>query len=329
MLKLNELVAKTNYGPGLLEKLKGRHFLTLADFQEEELRAFIDLGLILKEELKKGHSINYLPGKTLGMVFEKPSTRTRVSFEAGIYRLGGMGLFLSKNDLQLARKEPLKDTGRVLSSYLDGIMVRTHGHELLKELAVYSSVPVINGLTDSFHPCQVMADLMTVKEEYGSLKGVKLAYLGDGNNMANSLMLGCSKMGMEIAVATPRQFTPQEEIINTARSEAERTGGKVSIMADPQKALTNADVITTDVWVSMGADNIKRERPWGELAKHQINRVTLNKAKEKAIVLHCLPAHRGEEITDEVMEGKNSRIFRQAENRMHVQNAIMAVLMTD
>ncbi|WP_240503456.1 ornithine carbamoyltransferase [Natranaerobius trueperi] len=314
-------------GTKLIENCKGNDLLTLKDYHADTLSALLNLSQKLKTDTKQGIAKQYLQGKTLGMMFEKPSTRTRCSFETGIYQLGGMGMFLSKNDLQLSRKEPIKDTARVLSSYLDGIVVRTFEHSKIEKFAQYSSVPVINGLTDTFHPCQVMADLLTIKEQFRTLKGLKLTYLGDGNNMTNSLLIGCVKMGMEITVASPTEYLPTYEIVKLAKEEADKTGGKVTITDDPDQALKNSHIITTDVWVSMGEGESSKSNKLKAFKPYQLNKEAICKADKDVVVLHCLPAHRGEEITDEVLEGKQSRVFQQAENRLHAQKGIMVALM--
>lgn len=307
--------------------LKGKDFLTLRDYQPKELEAILDLSLKMKKKHKGGGKTPYLADKTLGMLFEKPSTRTRVSFEVAIFQLGGMGLFLSSDDLQLKRGEPVKDTARVLSSYLDGIMVRTFSHETITELAEYAEVPVINGLTDLFHPCQVMADLLTIKEEYSSFSGLTLTYLGDGNNnMAHSLLYGCSKMGINMIVSSPEKYHPRKDIVDEAREIASLQGSSVFISTDPYEAVENCDILYTDVWASMGEEDEKAKRV-KDLSPYQINEKLLSQANVNAIVLHCLPAHREEEITDEVIEGESSRVFLEAENRLHAQKGILLTLM--
>lgn len=306
--------------------MRGRDFLTVNDFTAEELADILHFALQLKREKKEGREHQLLRGKTLGMIFQKSSTRTRVSFEVGMYQLGGHALFLSADDLQIGRGEPAKDTARVLSRYLDGIMIRTFDHTEVEELAAYADIPVINGLTDLLHPCQAMADLMTVLEHKGKLKGLKLAYVGDGNNVAHSLMLACSKMGVDVAVATPPGFEPNRMITDRAETNAAGSGSAVLITDDPRAAARGADILYTDVWASMGqeaehAERVRHFRPY------QLNAELLREASPKALVLHCLPAHRGEEITDDVMEGPQSAVFDQAENRLHIQKAIMARVM--
>ncbi|NMA01397.1 MAG: ornithine carbamoyltransferase [Clostridia bacterium] len=305
--------------------LKGKDFLSLKDYTKEEIKYLIELGIKLKADQKKGELEQILKGKTLAMIFQKSSTRTRVSFEVAMYQLGGLGLFLSTQDLQIGRGEPIADTARVLASYTDGILIRTYGQEEVEELAKYSKVPVINGLTDLYHPTQALADLMTIYEHKGTLAGLKLAYIGDGNNMVHSLMIGGAKMGMEVRVATPRGYEPKEEIINLSTELAHKHNGKIILTNDVYEAAENADILYTDVWASMGQEEEIEERK-----KHfqgfQINAKMLELAHKEAIVMHCLPAHRGEEITHEVMEGPQSVIFEEAENRLHAHRAILAAI---
>ena len=263
-----------------------------------------------------------------GMIFEKSSTRTRVSFETGIYYLGGMGLFLSKNDLQIGRGEPVSDTARVLSRFVDGIMIRTFSHQGVEELAHYASVPVINGLTDLLHPCQVLADLQTIREHKKGLRGLKLTYVGAGNNMAHSLMLGGAKMGMQVTISCPEDYLPDEEIYVQARNDAKSYGGAIELESNPQRAVEGADVLYTDVWASMGEEAEQQERA-RILSKYQINDSLLACAKPDAVVMHCLPAKRGQEISHEVIEGSQSIVFDQSENRLWAQMSVMALLMAD
>jgi len=306
--------------------LKGKDLLSIHDLSNAEINEILDLAKDLKAKQKAGIEHQLLKGQTLGMIFQKASTRTRVSFEVGMWQLGGMALFLSSKDLQIGRGEPIKDTARVLSRYVDGIMIRTFSHEDVKELAQYSDVPVINALTDLMHPCQALADILTIAEHKGSLKGLKLAYIGDGNNMVNSLMHACAKVGMHISVAVPKGYEPDEAMVAEARADAAETGSIITICTDPLEAAQDADALYTDVWASMGQEGEQLARQEAFIG-YQINNATLQAAKKDAIVLHCLPAHRGEEITDEVMEGPQSAVFDEAENRLHVQKAIMALLM--
>jgi ornithine carbamoyltransferase len=274
----------------------------------------------------KGEPHQLLAGKTLGMIFSKPSTRTRVSFEVGIYQLGGIGLYFGPNDLQLKKSESIPDTAKVLSRYLDGIMIRTFEHQDVIDLAKYGTIPVINGLTDLLHPCQVLADLFTIFEKKKILKGLKLAYIGDGNNMAHSLLHGCSKVGMNISIASPKGYKPKKQIVENALLNAEYTGSKIEILDDPVRAVKNADIIYTDVWASMGqeGESDKRKKIF---KNYQVNTKLVKNAKEDYLFMHCLPAHRGDEVIDEIADSPNSVIFDEAENRLHVQKAIMALVM--
>ena len=307
---------------------KGRDFLSLHDFTTEEIYQILDLAAELKEKQKNGETHHVLKGKTLGMIFEKSSTRTRVSFEVGMYQLGGSALFLSNRDLQIGRGEPIRDTARVLSRYLDGIMIRTFEGAKVEELAQFASIPVINALTDEEHPCQVLADLQTIREHKGELKGLKMVYIGDGNNMVNSLMHGCAKVGMDIAVATPAGYEPMASMVAEAMEDAKAFGSKVEITQDILAAAKDADVVYTDVWASMGQEG-EAEKRQQAFKDYQVNAAVMAVAKPDAIVLHCLPAHRGEEITDEVIASKQSVVFDEAENRLHAQKAVMALLMAD
>lgn len=307
-------------------KLQGKDLLSIHDLAPAEVETILSLAATLKAQQKNGEPHPHLKGKTLGMIFQKASTRTRVSFEVGMWQLGGSALFLSANDLQIGRGEPIKDTARVLSRYVDGIMIRTFSHAEVEELAAYASVPVINALTDAQHPCQALADLLTVVEHKGGLQGRKMAYIGDGNNMVHSLLHGCAKMGMHISVATPAGYEPSAAVVAEAKAAAAVSGSTIEVVNDPYQAVQNADVLYTDVWASMGQENEQALRAKA-FAGYQINRELLAAAKADAIILHCLPAHRGEEITDEVIEGAQSAVFDQAENRLHVQKAIMTLLM--
>jgi ornithine carbamoyltransferase len=309
-----------------MSELRGRDFLAVNDFNQEELQNLLDFAVQLKTEAKEGKEHHLLRGKTLGMIFQKSSTRTRVSFEVGMWQLGGYALFLSAQDLQIGRGEPVKDTARVLSRYLDGIMIRTFDHGEVEQLAAFADIPVINGLTDLLHPCQAMADLQTILEHKGRLTGLKLAYVGDGNNVAHSLLLACTKMGMDIAVATPKGYEPRTEIIAAAKLNAEQSGSQVLVTLDPKEAAKGADVLYTDVWASMGqeAEHLARVRIF---KSYQLNSELLSVADPDAIVMHCLPAHRGEEISNDAIEGRQSVVFDQAENRLHAQKAILAKLL--
>ncbi len=300
-----------------------KDLLKMADLTKDELFDLIELAEKLKYEKKHGIAHEILKGKTLGMIFEKSSTRTRVSFEAGIYQLGGLGLFLSSKDTQLGRGEPIRDTARVLSRYVDGIMIRTFGQEIVEELAEFSSVPVINALTDYAHPCQVLADLLTIKEHKGSFEGRKMCYIGDGNNMANSLIVGGLLSGMDVAIATPVDYRPHPEVLKFAESY----GNKFTLTDNIFEAAEDADALFTDVWSSMGMES-EIEKRKNVFAGYQINAELMKKARKDAMVQHCLPAHRGEEITDEVFEAHAAEIFDEAENRLHAQKAVMATLMS-
>ncbi len=298
-----------------------KHLLKLSDLSPREITDILNLADQLKFEKYNGEMKPYLQGKTLGMIFTKASTRTRVSFEVGMYQLGGNALFLSGADMQIGRGEPAEDTARVLSKYLDGIMIRTYKQEEVEKLAEFGNIPVINGLTDYCHPCQVLADLMTIRERKGSFKGKKLTFIGDGNNMANSLIVGAVKMGMEIAVACPKGFEPDSEIIKWGTQN-----GTVTITDDVRTAAEGADVMYTDVWASMGQEKEAEERTVA-FKGFCIDSGLMKLAKKDAMVLHCLPAHRGEEITAEVLEAHADEIFAEAENRLHAQKAVMVTLM--
>lgn len=307
-------------------QLKGRDFLALIDYTPEEVRYLIDLAIELKRKKQAGEVYEPLKGKTLGMIFEKSSTRTRVSFEVGMYQLGGQALFLSKNDLQLGRGETIWDSAQTLSRYLDGIMIRTYAHRNVIELARGATIPVINGLTDLSHPCQALCDYQTILEQKGKLQGIKLAYIGDGNNMLHSLMMGAAKLGVHISVATPEGYEPDQEIRELTREQMEQNGGSLRIVRDPKEAVADADVIYTDVWASMGMEAEQKER---EIAfkQYQVNEALVKYAKPDYLFMHCLPAHRGEEVHEEIIDGSHSIIFDQAENRLHAQKAIMAAIM--
>lgn len=300
-----------------------KHLLKMSDLSTEEIIELLNLADQLKYELKHGIVHHHLSGKSLGMIFQKSSTRTRVSFETGMYQLGGQALFLSSNDLQIGRGEPVEDTARVLSRYLDGIMIRTFDQEEVETLAKVGSIPVINGLTDYCHPCQVLADLLTIREFKGSFDGLKMCFIGDGNNMMNSLIVGGLKVGMEVSVACPNGYTPDEGVLEYAEST-----GRFSMFTEPALAANNADVLITDVWASMGQEEERAERA-KVFEAYQINKELLSVANSGCMVLHCLPAHRGEEITADVFEEHADEIFEEAENRLHAQKAVMVKLMKD
>lgn len=309
---------------GVGDKMKD--LISLHDLTAEEVSKLLELGLKLKKELKSGIAHPILKGKTLGMIFTKSSTRTRVSFEVGMTQLGGYPLFLSSNDIQLGRGETIHDTAKVLERYLDGIMIRTYAHSDVIELAKEANIPVINALTDLLHPCQVLADLMTAYEHKGKLEGLKLAYIGDGNNMAHSLMYGCAKAGMNCAVATPFNYQCSDEVVMTAMEDFRAAGKRLIITQDPVEAVYNADIVYTDTWVSMGQESEKAERQ-KDFKAYQVNKELFAKAGNDAIFMHCLPAYRGFEVTEDVIDGPQSVIFDEAENRLHAQKAVMAALM--
>lgn len=309
--------------------LKGKDLLSIHDLSVAEVEEILELAKELKAMQKAGIEHHLLTGKTLGMIFEKSSTRTRVSFETGMYQLGGQALFLSNRDLQLGRGEPIKDTARVLSRYLDGIMIRTFGHDRVEELAKWADIPVINALTDLLHPCQVLTDLLTIREHKGKdLKGLKMAYVGDGNNMTNSYLYGCAKVGMTFVAATPEDYRPDAQVFANACKDAEETGAQLSLVTDPREAVKDADIVVTDTWASMGQE-AEHEMRKKIFAPYQVNAELLQGADKRVIVMHCLPAYRGEEITDEVLEANADVIFDEAENRLHTQKAIMALTMGD
>ena len=303
-----------------------KDFIEIHDYSADDVRQIFELARDIKQNPKNYRDA--LGGQTLAMIFEKSSTRTRVSFEAGMFQLGGHALFLSARDIQLGRGEPIYDTAKVLSRYVDGIMARTFAHKTVTDLAEYASVPVINGLTDLSHPCQAMADYFTAWEHLGDLKGKKISYIGDGNNMAHSLMFGASKMGMNIAVATPGGYAPDPMVVAQAQADADHAGTKVIVTTSIDEAAADADVIETDVWASMGqeAEAQKRQR---DFEKWQVSSRVMSLAKPSAIFMHCLPAHRGEEVAAEVIDSPQSVIYDEAENRLHVQKAIMVALMKE
>ena len=303
-----------------------KDFISLHDCSQEEVSALLELALKLKKEQKAGIAHPILKGKTLGMIFTKPSTRTRVSFEVGMVQLGGYPMFLSSHDIQLGRGESIYDTAKVLERFLDGIMIRTFAHQDVLDLAEYADIPVINALTDLLHPCQVLADLQTVYEHKGKLEGLKLAYIGDGNNMAHSLMYGCAKMKLDCAIATPSGYQCAPAVVAAAKEDFRKSGAKLLLTEDPKEAIKDADVVYTDTWVSMGMESEKEERI-KVFMPYQVNSELMSHAKDDAIFLHCLPAYRGYEVTAEVIDGKQSVIFDEAENRLHAQKAVMAALM--
>jgi ornithine carbamoyltransferase len=306
------------------QHLKGRDFTRIGSWSSEELKTVLDVADTLKaaQQAREPHEV--LPGRTLGMIFQKPSTRTRVSFEVGIGQLGGRGLYLAANDLQLGRGETIRDTGTVLSRYLDAIMIRTFEQDDVEQLAEAADIPVINGLTDYAHPCQALADLMTIRERLGRLSGTRLAYLGDGNNVCISLMVGAARFGMRFVAATPPGYEPDSTAVTAARRAAVQMGGTVELVSDPREAARGADAVYTDVWTSMGQED-EAEKRRSDLADYRIDSDLLQLAADDAIVLHCLPAHYGEEITEDVLYGAQSAVWDQAENRLHAQKALMAL----
>ena len=305
-----------------------KHFISIHDITTEEFHALLDLAIRLKKETKAGIAHPILKGKSLGMIFTKSSTRTRISFEVGMYQLGGHPLYLNANDMQLGRGESIYDTANVMSRFVDGIMIRTFAHQDVLDLAKYGTVPVINALTDYLHPCQAMADLMTVYEHKGKLEGLKLAYVGDGNNVAYSLLYACAKAGMHMSVATPKGYACDEEVVENAKADAKETGSRILITNDPEEAVAGADVVCTDTWTSMGQEAEKAERV--KIFKdYQVNAALFAKSKEDSVFIHCLPAYRGYEVTEDVIDGPRSIIFDEAENRLHAQKAILATLMAD
>jgi ornithine carbamoyltransferase len=328
MIKPERLVVKyaAQYdAPVIPAHLKGRHFLRVNDWEPDDLLTVLDLAVRLKARQRERVPHRSLDGRALGMIFQKPSTRTRVSFEVGIAQLGGVALYLAAGDLQLGRGETIKDTARVLSRYLDAIMIRTFAQADVDELAEHADIPVINGLTDEFHPCQALADVMTIRERLGGFDGVRVAYLGDGNNVCHSLMVACAKLGLDFVAATPAGYEPAADVVGWARTAAKSSGSAVDLTRDARAAAEGADVLYTDVWTSMGQDE-ERERRLADLGGYAIDHDTVSLASERAIVLHCLPAHYGEEIAEDVLYGPRSAVWDQAENRLHAQKALMALI---
>ncbi|MDY6314876.1 MAG: ornithine carbamoyltransferase [Clostridia bacterium] len=305
-----------------------KHLLSIHDLSVDEVEKILDTAADLKAKLKAGIEHKILAGKSMGMIFSKSSTRTRVSFETGMYQLGGHALFLSSNDIQLGRGESIYDTANVLSRYLDGIMIRTFKQSDVEDLAKYGSIPIINGLTDLLHPCQALTDIFTAYEHKGRLKGLKLAYIGDGNNMAHSLMYAGAKVGMDVSVASPEGYECNAEIIENAKADAKLTGAVIDVSNDPESAIKNADVVYTDTWVSMGQEEEKAKRI-KDFEGYTIDEKLFSLADSEAVFMHCLPAYRGYEVTEGVIDGPNSVIFDEAENRLHVQKAVMALTMGD
>ena len=306
--------------------MKGKNLVSIDDLSREEVFQILKTAEILKIKHYSNDRQPVLAGKVLGMIFQKPSLRTRVSFESGMIQLGGQAIYLGPDDIKLGQREATKDIARVLSRYVSGIMARTFSHKVILDLAMYADVPVINGLSDLFHPCQALGDLLTIKEKKGRLANLKLAFIGDGNNVFNSLVFGAVKVGMHISIAAPESYEPNSEIIAKAQKDAEKINCKIEITHDPHEAVKNADIIYTDVWTSMGFEKEKEIRK-NAFQPFQVNQDLVNHAKDDVIILHCLPAHRGEEITDEVIDSEKSVVVDQAENRMHAQNAVLSLLM--
>jgi ornithine carbamoyltransferase len=308
--------------------LKGKDLLTLADLEPQEIITLLEKSIVLKEKTLNKQFDHPLKGKILGMIFDKSSTRTRVSFEVGMIQLGGSALYLNGNDLQLGRGETVADTAQVLSQYVDAIMIRTFSHKSVEELADHATVPVINGLTDMYHPCQALADLLTIHEKKGKLGGLKLTYIGDGNNVAHSLMIACTKVGMDVSIAAPKGYFPDETITASCKGFAAQSGAKLVINESPIEAVKDADIIYSDVWTSMGQES-ENEQRLKDFHGYQVNEQLLKHAKEDHIFMHCLPAHRGEEVTADVIDGQHSVVFEQAGNRLHAQKALLVEILKD
>ncbi|TET12148.1 MAG: ornithine carbamoyltransferase [Candidatus Thorarchaeota archaeon] len=307
-----------------LLNLKGRNFVDLMDFEISELRHFLETGHDLKQKQKRGEPHELLKGKSMAMIFMKSSTRTRVSFEVGMTQLGGHALFLQPSGTQLGRGETIADTAQVLGRYCDVIMARVFGHEEVTELAKFAGVPVVNGLSDLLHPCQIMADMMTIEEHKGKLEGLKIAYVGDSNNVSNSIMQGCTIMGMDVTIGSPKGYTPSDDILKKTSALSKTHGTTLTVVNDPSEAVKGVDVIYTDTFFSMGQERLKEKED--ALMQFQVNDTLVGKAKSDVIVMHCLPAHRDEELTSKVMDGPHSVVFDQAENRLHAQKGILALI---
>jgi len=311
----------------LKTSLSKKDVLSIADLSANEIHLILKVAAKLKKDQKSGRNRQLLRGKSLGMIFQKPSTRTRVSFEVGMSQLGGDAIYLSANDIQLSRGETIDDTAKTLSLYLDCIMARVYDHADVQKLATYASVPVINGLSDAFHPCQILADLLTIQEHKKKLKGLRLAWLGDGDNVCNDLMLGCAKTGVSMIAACPKGYEPLEEVVRLAKQEGKKTGADIAVTEDPVAAAKDADVIVTDTFISIGKEGERATREATFLPKYQVNSDIMKLAKKGAIFMHCLPAKRGQEVTSEVIDGKASVVWSEAENRLHVQKALLFLLM--
>lgn len=307
--------------------LKNKNILSLQDLDSNEIHLLLDLANELKQESKSGKSKQLLKGKILGMIFQKPSTRTRVSFEAGMLQLGGHALFLGPNDMQLSKGETIEDTARTLSLYLDCIMARVYDHKDLEKLSSSSTIPVINGLSDLFHPCQILADLLTIREHKGKLEGLSLAWVGDGFNICNDLLIGCAKTGINVTAACPKGYEPLEWIVKLAKEEGKKNSCQINVINDPIRAVKDVDIVITDTFVSLGKDNEKIQREKIFLPAYQVNSDLLRHAKNEVIFMHCLPARRGQEVTAEIIDGKSSVVWDEAENRIHIQKALLCSLL--
>ncbi|MEM2141235.1 ornithine carbamoyltransferase [Nitrososphaera sp.] len=304
-----------------------RDLLSMQDLSSQDIDRIMSLATKLKKEHKAGRGRPLLRGKTLGMIFQKPSTRTRVSFEVGMYQMGGDAVYLSATDIQLARGETIEDTAKTLSGYLDCLMARVYDHTDVQKLATYARIPVINGLSDAFHPCQILADLLTIKEHKKKLKGLKLAWLGDGDNVCNDLLLGCAKTGISMTAACPKGYEPLEQVVRLARAEGQKTGAQVAVTEDPVVAAKDADVVVTDTFISIGKEGERATRESVFMPKYQVNSEIMKLARRDAIFMHCLPAKRGQEVTADVMDGPQSVVWGEAENRLHAQKAVLCILM--
>ena len=310
-----------------MKYLRNKNILSLQDLDLNEISILLDLAAGLKKEFRSGKSKPLLKGKTLGMIFQKPSTRTRVNFETGMLQLGGHAIFLGSNDIQLAKGESIEDTAKTLSLYLDCIMARVYDHSDIEKLSIFSIIPVINGLSDLFHPCQILADLLTIREHKTKLKGLSLAWIGDGFNICNDLLIGCAKTGINMTAACPKGYEPLNWIVKLSKEEGKKTGSQISVVNDPINAVKDADIVVTDTFVSLGKDDEKIQREQIFLPKYQVNSELLRYAKNDVIFMHCLPAKRGQEVTSEIIDGKSSVVWDEAENRIHVQKALLCMLM--
>ena len=312
-----------------MPQIKGRNLLTLAEFSREEIIKILDLADRFKEERKKFIFKKILSTKTLAMIFEKPSTRTRVSFDVAMNDLGGHSIAINSTDIQLSRGETIEDTAKSFSRYVDVIMARVHNHNEVDDLAKYASIPVINGLSDIYHPTQVLADLQTIREKKGKLEGLKMVWIGDGNNVCNTLLIGCSIMGIDMEVASPSNYKPNRDTYELAKRLSKKSGSRIEMLENAKKAIKNADIVVTDTFISMGSNSQRTKRLKTFLPEYQVNTNLMDRAKKDAIFMHCLPSHRGEEVTDEVIDGTKSVVWDEAENRLHSQKALLALLLLD